>query len=84
MVYFPAVSSYDYYIWIRSFSDALGALMPVLVLVGVAVVALVGWRWWLRSRHGDPRRTIRLEKRVDELENRVAALEKSRDERADR
>ena len=73
-----AVSSYDYYIWIRSAGDAIGAFLPIIIVAALLVGGLIGWRWWLRSRRGDPAQLDHLEKRVRELEDRLAELEKER------
>lgn len=71
------MSSYDYYIWIRSASDAIAAFLPVIIVAAILIGALIGWRWWLRSRQGDPRRLKAMEKRLKELETRVTKLEKN-------
>ena len=70
------MSSYDYYIWIRSASDAIAAFLPVIVIAALLIGGLIGWRWWLRSRHTDPKRLGGVEKRLRELESLVAELEK--------
>ncbi|MFP4301990.1 MAG: hypothetical protein ACLFPW_10510 [Spirochaetaceae bacterium] len=70
------MSSYDYYIWIRSASDAIAAFLPALIVAALLVGGLIGWRWWLRSKGGDPAELARLETRLAELETRVAELEK--------
>ena len=69
------MTSYDYYIWIRSVSDVLGALLPLIIVVALLLGALVGWRWWLRARHGDPKKIPQLENQLRELQGRVAQLE---------
>ena len=69
------MSSYDYYIWIRSLGEFIVTLLPILILLGVIVAALLGWRWWLTARHGDPQREKRLQAKVAELEERVERLE---------
>ncbi|MFW5811834.1 MAG: LapA family protein, partial [Alkalispirochaetaceae bacterium] len=70
------MSSYDYYIWIRSLSDGLRVVLPLLIVAALTVGGLIGWRWWLRSRHGDPERVARLEQQLSRLEKRVDTLEK--------
>lgn len=72
------MSSYDYYIWIRSASDAIAAFLPVIIIAALLVGGLIGWRWWLRSKGGDPGKLDRLEKRVLELESRITEIEKER------
>ncbi len=72
------MSSYDYYIWIRSASDAIAAFLPIIIIAALLLGGLIGWRWWLRSKGGDPGKVSSLEKRVGELESRVADLEKKR------
>lgn len=75
------MSSYDYYIWIRSASDAIGAFLPVIIVVAIVIGGLIGWRWWLRSKRADPAQLQSMEKRVRELESRVAELEKKSSEK---
>lgn len=72
------MSSYDYYIWIRSAGDAIGEFLPVIIVIALVVGGLIGWRWWLRSAHADPKRLATLENRIRELETRVGELEKQR------
>lgn len=72
------MSSYDYYIWIRSASDAIAAFLPVIVVAAILIGGLIGWRWWLRSKQSDPKRLGAMEKRLKELESRVTQLENRR------
>lgn len=73
------MSSYDYYIWLRALGEVVATLLPLVILTAVVFGGLVGWRWWLRSRYGDPKKVPELEKRLWEVETRLHRLEEPGD-----
>ena len=65
------MSSYDFYILLRSVDTLLARLMPLLIVIAVGASGLVLLRVWMKR--GLPGR---IDEQIADLEHRVAALEK--------
>ena len=64
------MSSYDFYMLLRSVDELLSRLMPLLIILTAGLVALVLLRVWLKRRPAD-----RFDEQMLDLQRRVARLE---------
>ncbi|TVQ37991.1 MAG: hypothetical protein EA384_10915 [Spirochaetaceae bacterium] len=64
------MSSYDFYIFLRSLDELLVRLMPLLVVLAAGLMTLFVLRAWFKRRPPE-----RIDQRIVDLEQRVAALE---------
>ena len=67
------MSSYDFYMLLRSVDLLLSRLMPLLIILTAGLVALVLLRVWLKRRPADrfDEQMLDLQRRVDRLEQRL-------------
>ena len=67
------MSSYDFYMLLRSVDLLLSRLMPLLIILTAGLVALVLLRVWLKRRPADrfDEQVLDLQRRVDRLEQRL-------------
>ncbi|HUX20611.1 MAG TPA: hypothetical protein VMW69_05175 [Spirochaetia bacterium] len=73
------MSTYQFFIILHGLKDVLVWLVPLLVAVIFCATALAISTRWMRQRKSTTTGFDRLEKRVDELEARLAALDRSTD-----
>lgn len=67
------MSSYDFYMLLRSLDELLSRLMPLLVILTAGLVALVLLRVWIKRRPADrfDEQMLDLQRRVERLEQRL-------------
>ncbi len=67
------MSSYDFYMLLRSLDELLSRLMPLLIILTAGLVALVLLRVWIKRRPADrfDEQMLDLQRRVERLEERL-------------
>jgi hypothetical protein len=67
------MSSYDWYLLVRSIEGVLDRVGGVLIILAVGGIGLAGFRMWLKRKYGPDNRV--LGKKLETLETRIARVE---------